>query len=72
MAFNNITDINELNENITFVINNTNVSIVNAIRRTILSDIPILGFKTTPYEENKCNILVNTSRFTNKIIKQYE
>ena len=53
MAFNNITDINEINENITFVISNTNVSIVNAIRRTILSDIPILGFKTTPHEENK-------------------
>ncbi len=70
MAVNNITDIDELNENMTFVINNTDVSIVNAIRRTILSDIPILAFKTTPYEENKCDILVNTSRFNNEIIKQ--
>ena len=70
MALNNISDINELNDNMTFVITNTNVSIVNAIRRTILSDIPILGFKTSPYEENKCNILVNTSRFNNEIIKQ--
>ena len=70
MAINNITDINEVYENITFVISNTNVSIVNAIRRTILSDIPILGFKTTPHEENKCDIVVNTSRFNNEIIKQ--
>ena len=70
MALNNITDIDEVNENISFVISNTNVSIINAIRRTILSDIPILAFKTTPYEENKCDIIVNTSRFNNEIIKQ--
>jgi DNA-directed RNA polymerase subunit L len=53
-----------------FTLSGVNVSIANAVRRTILSDIPILVFKTTPYEENKANILVNTSRLNNEILKQ--
>ena len=55
---------------LTFTIENIDVSYVNAIRRTILSDIPIVCFKTTPYEENKSNIIFNTSRLNNEIIKQ--
>jgi DNA-directed RNA polymerase subunit L len=55
---------------LTFTINNLDVSYVNAVRRTILSDIPIIVFKTMPYEENTCNIMVNTSRLNNEIIKQ--
>jgi DNA-directed RNA polymerase subunit L len=35
-----------------------------------LSDIAIIGFKTSPYEENQCDILINTSRQHNEIIKQ--
>jgi DNA-directed RNA polymerase subunit L len=53
-----------------FTITNIDVSYVNAIRRTILSDIPIVCFKTTPYEENKANILINTTRLNNEILKQ--
>lgn len=53
-----------------FVLSGVNVSLANGIRRTILSDIPTLVFKTTPYEENKANIMVNTSRLNNEIIKQ--
>lgn len=53
-----------------FTLSGVNVSIANALRRTLLSDIPISVFKTTPYEENKANILVNTSRLNNEIIKQ--
>jgi DNA-directed RNA polymerase subunit L/DNA-directed RNA polymerase alpha subunit len=53
-----------------FTISNIYVSYVNAIRRTILSDIPIVVFRTTPYEENKANIIINTSRLNNEIIKQ--
>jgi len=47
-----------------------NVSLANAVRRTILSDIPILVFKTSPYDENKANIIANTSRLNNEILKQ--
>jgi DNA-directed RNA polymerase subunit L len=55
---------------LTFTLSGVNVSIANSIRRTILSDIPTVVFKTTPYEENKANILVNTSRLNNEILKQ--
>ena len=53
-----------------FGISNTNVSFVNALRRTILSDIPLLVFKTYPHAESKCNVHVNTTRLNNEILKQ--
>jgi DNA-directed RNA polymerase subunit L len=65
-----VTDIKEEDGLLSFTISNTDVSYVNGIRRTILSDIPVVVFKTTPYEENKCNILINTSRLNNEIVKQ--
>ena len=65
-----ITDLKEEDGIMIFTISNTDVSYVNAIRRTILSDIPIVVFKTTPYEENKANIIINTTRLNNEIIKQ--
>ena len=53
-----------------FQLTNINVSFANSIRRTILSDIDTLVFKTLPHEENMCNIYTNTSRLNNEIIKQ--
>ena len=53
-----------------FTLSGVNVSIANAVRRTILSDIPQVVFKTTPHEENKATIIANTSRLNNEIIKQ--
>jgi DNA-directed RNA polymerase subunit L len=53
-----------------FTLSNVNVSLANAVRRTILSDIPLIVFKTTPYEENKATIITNTTRLNNEIIKQ--
>ena len=53
-----------------FTLSGVNVSLANSIRRTILSDIPTVVFKTTPYEENKVIITANTSRLNNEIIKQ--
>jgi DNA-directed RNA polymerase subunit L len=58
------------NDILSFTLSGVNVSIANAIRRTILSDIPQVVFKTSPYEENKADILVNTTRLNNEIIKQ--
>ena len=60
-----ISDLKEENGKTTFTISNIDVSYVNAIRRTILSDIPIVVFKTSPYEENKANIFINTSEEEN-------
>ena len=53
-----------------FTLSGVNVSIANALRRTLLSDIPIAVFRTTPYEENKAHIIYNTTRLNNEIIKQ--
>ena len=45
-----VFDLKEEDGLMSFTISNIDVSYVNAIRRTILSDIPIVCFKTTPYE----------------------
>lgn len=65
-----ITDIAETQGKLTFTLSNVDVSYANAIRRTILSDIPVVVFKTTPYDRNKCTIYTNTTRLNNEIIKQ--
>ena len=62
--------INSNDEILKFTLSGVNVSIANAVRRTILSDIPQIVFRTTPYEQNKANIITNTSRLNNEIIKQ--
>ena len=51
-----------------FTMSGINVSLMNALRRTILSDIPTVVFKTAPYEENKATIIANTSRLNNEIL----
>ena len=53
-----------------FTLSDINVSLANALRRTMLSDIPLLVFRTSPHDKNKCNIITNTSRLNNEIIKQ--
>jgi|TARA_B110000093_G_C12970775_1_gene412324 DNA-directed RNA polymerase alpha subunit/DNA-directed RNA polymerase subunit L len=53
-----------------FTLKNIHTSTANAIRRTILSDIPIHAFRTESEEVNTCKILTNTTRFHNEIIKQ--
>lgn len=53
-----------------FTLQNAEVSFANALRRTILSDIPVVVIETEPYEKNKCNILKNTGRLHNEILKQ--
>jgi DNA-directed RNA polymerase subunit L len=55
---------------LSFTVKNLNVSLANALRRVILSDIPIYCFRTFPHEENKVNITTNTSRLNNEILKQ--
>jgi len=47
-----------------------NVSLANAVRRTILADIPTYCFRTLPHAENRVNITANTTRLNNEIIKQ--
>jgi DNA-directed RNA polymerase subunit L/DNA-directed RNA polymerase alpha subunit len=65
-----IDNFKEVDGTLTFTLSNVDVSYANAIRRTIISDIPVVVFKTAPHEENKCTIIANTSRLNNEIIKQ--
>ena len=53
-----------------FTLNGVNVSLANALRRIILSEIPTAVFRTFPYKENMADFEVNTTRFNNEIVKQ--
>ena len=61
------SNINE--DELKFTLSGVNVSIVNSIRRIILSDIPIVAFRVSPNDKNKCNIITNTCGLNNEIIK---
>ena len=63
---------NLINDNgfLKFTLVDCNMSIANALRRIIVSDIPTFVFRTYPYNENKAEITHNTTRFHNEIIKQ--
>ena len=61
--------VSELGDVYQFTLSNINVSLVNAIRRTILSDIPTICFCADSNSESQCNIEINTSRFHNEILK---
>lgn len=63
-------NIHSQDDTLVFSLIDTNVSIANGLRRTIVADIPTLAFKTFPYKENRMNITVNTSRLNNEILKQ--
>jgi len=65
-----IEELKESGDTMTFTLIGLDVCYANGLRRTILSDIPIIVFKTTPHQENKANIAINTSRLNNEIIKQ--
>jgi DNA-directed RNA polymerase subunit L len=53
-----------------FTIDHINVSLANALRRVILSDIPTLVFRVYPHSECRSTITVNTSRIHNQILNQ--
>lgn len=53
-----------------FTVNQINVSLANAVRRTILADIPTYCFRTLPHAENRVQITTNTTRLNNEILKQ--
>ena len=65
-----ITNLIDENNTLKFTINNINTSLINGLRRIILSEISTIIFRTFPHSENKANIEINTSRFNNEIIKQ--
>mgnify|MGYP000143713153 CR=1 FL=1 len=66
-----VSNITNNGSTFTFSINSP-ISIVNAIRRTIISEIPTFVFETSPEEKNNMVIQVNTSRLNNEILKVLE
>lgn len=60
----------EENDILKFTLSEVNVSLANALRRTILSEVDIVVFKTYNEEVNQCTINQNTTSFNNEIIKQ--
>lgn len=65
-----VTNLAETDGVMTFTLSGVNVSLANALRRIVLSDIPCVVFRTTPYDECKMEIEINTSRLNNELIKQ--
>ena len=65
-----ISNLIEENGALKFTLTECNMSIANALRRIIVSDIPTFVFRTYPYSENKAEIKHNTTRLHNEIIKQ--
>lgn len=62
--------VTEDNELFKFTISKINVSLANALRRIILSEIPCVVIRTETHDINDCNIISNTCRLHNEIIKQ--
>ena len=60
----------EENNVLKFTMNNIHTSLANSLRRIILSEISTPVFRTFPHAESKVNIITNTTRFNNEILKQ--
>jgi DNA-directed RNA polymerase subunit L len=60
----------EENNILKFTLSNVHTSLANSLRRIALSDINTVVFKTFPHSESKVNIITNTCRFNNEILKQ--
>lgn len=65
-----LTHLSEDHDIMRFTLSKLNVSIANAIRRTILNDIPTVILGTDIYQDNKCKIEINTGRLHNELVKQ--
>jgi DNA-directed RNA polymerase subunit L len=62
-----ISKIND--DELKFTLSGVNVSIANAIRRILLSEVPSIVFRVSPNDKNKCNIIGNTCGLNNEIVK---
>lgn len=60
---------NEETDLFEFSLSGLNVSLANAIRRVIISDIPVVGFYTETHEKNDCKIEINTTGIHNQILE---
>lgn len=61
---------NNKESSLTFTLENCDVSVANALRRIIVSDVNQYVFRTFPHSENRAEFTVNTTRLHNEILKQ--
>ena len=64
-----IHNVNEIGNRLNFTFKNTDVSIVNGLRRVILSNIDTIVFRGFPHSENQINITKNKTKFNNEYMK---
>ena len=64
-----ISNVVEQDGVLTFQMDKTHVSLANALRRVILSEINTVVIRGFPHEQNNINIIKNTSRFNNEVLK---
>lgn len=64
-----VQNINTYKQQLSFILNNADVSVVNALRRVILSNIQTVVLRGFPDKDNKINIQKNTTRFNNEYLK---
>ena len=65
-----LKDFSEDQDVLRFTLHGVEVCFANALRRTILSDIPLIVIKTDNFESNQCTIKENSGRLHNEIVKQ--
>jgi len=65
-----ITINSEENNTLHFTLANIHYSLANSLRRIALADVPTVVFRTFPHNESKVDIITNTTRLNNEIIKQ--
>jgi DNA-directed RNA polymerase alpha subunit len=65
-----ISQVSEDKDVLSFTLSGIDTCFANALRRTILSDIPCVVIHTETFETNQCSIKKNTSRLHNEILKQ--
>ena len=64
-----VSNINETDNKLNFTLNNSDVSVVNALRRVILSNINTIVFRGFPDSENQIKFHKNTTKFNNEYLK---
>jgi len=65
-----ITITSEESNVLNFTLSNIHYSLANSLRRIVLSEIPTVVFRAFPHSESKIDIISNTTRLNNEIIKQ--
>lgn len=65
-----VDNILENNKVYHFTLSGVDVSVANALRRIVLSEIPTVVFRTETHDVNQCTITKNTTRLHNEILKQ--